>query len=262
MTGRRVNATSPVAVFDTVDQMREQLRAREDGRTVFNSLRVRDGVVVAPNAEDLAGEWSRSRTPRDAPCPSAIPESCTGFLPGGWVWSSNGFSTSRPTTAIRRSVRSFARRCCRMRWSRRAHAAGRGPAWSVRPPHVRRATWGPDPRNGTSRRSKRTGPVFLESHDESVPKILQDGEAHSGRRPDIRPVRRRTPHALGERHAITLTRRLIATIEPRFATPTHENRSPRTRMFVYHRSPLHHRPLYAASAASALPHDNHSSGTT
>ena len=32
-------------------------------------------------------------------------------------------------------------------------------------------------------RSKRTGQVFLESRGEGVRKILQDGEAHSGRRP-------------------------------------------------------------------------------
>ena len=99
MTGRRVNATSPVAVFDTVDQMLHPLRAGEDGRAAFKSLRVRDGVVVAPNAEDLPGELVASRTPRDVPCLSAIPESCTGCLPGGWAWSSNGFATSRPTTA-------------------------------------------------------------------------------------------------------------------------------------------------------------------
>ena len=46
----------PVAVFNTVDQMREQLRAGEDGRADFEELRLRDGRVVAPNAEDLAGE--------------------------------------------------------------------------------------------------------------------------------------------------------------------------------------------------------------
>ena len=33
-------------------------------------------------------------------------------------------------------------------------------------------------------RSKRTGWVFLESRGEGVRKILQDGEAHSGRRPE------------------------------------------------------------------------------
>ena len=32
-------------------------------------------------------------------------------------------------------------------------------------------------------RSKRTGDVFLESRGEGVRKILQDGEAHAGRRP-------------------------------------------------------------------------------
>ena len=33
-------------------------------------------------------------------------------------------------------------------------------------------------------RSKRTGQVFLESRGEGVQKILEDGEAHSGRRPE------------------------------------------------------------------------------
>ena len=46
----------PVAVFSTVDEMLHQVRAGEDGRAEFNSLRLRDRVVVAPNAEDLAGE--------------------------------------------------------------------------------------------------------------------------------------------------------------------------------------------------------------
>ena len=46
----------PVAVFNTVEQMREQLRAGEDGRAEFKELRLRDRRVVAPNAEDLAGE--------------------------------------------------------------------------------------------------------------------------------------------------------------------------------------------------------------
>ena len=36
-------------------------------------------------------------------------------------------------------------------------------------------------------RSKRTGQVFLESRGEGVRKILQDGEAHSGRRPTYEP---------------------------------------------------------------------------
>ena len=35
-------------------------------------------------------------------------------------------------------------------------------------------------------RSKRTGEVFLESRGEGVRKILRDGEAHSGRRPEYR----------------------------------------------------------------------------
>ena len=46
----------PVAVFSTVDQMLAQIRAGEDGRAEFKDLRLRDRRVVAPNAEDLAGE--------------------------------------------------------------------------------------------------------------------------------------------------------------------------------------------------------------
>ena len=42
-------------------------------------------------------------------------------------------------------------------------------------------------------RSKRTGQVFLESRGEGVRNILREGEAHSGRRPRICPVRRRAP---------------------------------------------------------------------
>ena len=45
-------------------------------------------------------------------------------------------------------------------------------------------------------RSKRTGQVFLESRGEGVRKILEDGEAHSGRRPE---------YALfGDEHRLTL----------------------------------------------------------
>ena len=35
-------------------------------------------------------------------------------------------------------------------------------------------------------RSKRTGEVFLESRGEGVRKILREGQAHSGRRPEYR----------------------------------------------------------------------------
>jgi len=35
-------------------------------------------------------------------------------------------------------------------------------------------------------RSKRTGAVFLESRGEGVRKILRQGEAHSGRKPEYR----------------------------------------------------------------------------
>ena len=45
-----------MAVFSTVDQMLAQIRAGEDGRAEFKDLRLRDRRVVAPNAEDLAGE--------------------------------------------------------------------------------------------------------------------------------------------------------------------------------------------------------------
>ena len=45
-----------MAVFNTVEQMLAQLRAGEDGRAEFKELRLRDRRVVAPNAENLAGE--------------------------------------------------------------------------------------------------------------------------------------------------------------------------------------------------------------
>ena len=45
-----------MAVFNTVEQMLAQLRAGEDGRAEFKELRLRDRRVVAPNADDLAGE--------------------------------------------------------------------------------------------------------------------------------------------------------------------------------------------------------------
>ena len=43
-------------MFDTAEQMLEQLRAGEDGRAGFKELRLRDRRVIAPNTEDLASE--------------------------------------------------------------------------------------------------------------------------------------------------------------------------------------------------------------
>ena len=43
-------------MFDTVDQMLQQIRAGEDGRAEFKTLRLRGRSVVSPDAEDLAGE--------------------------------------------------------------------------------------------------------------------------------------------------------------------------------------------------------------
>ncbi len=43
-------------MFDTVDQMLQQIRAGEDGRAEFKVLRLRGRSVVSPNTEDLAGE--------------------------------------------------------------------------------------------------------------------------------------------------------------------------------------------------------------
>ena len=43
-------------MFDTRDQILNQLRAGEDGRAEFKEVRLGKRGVVAPNAEDLAGE--------------------------------------------------------------------------------------------------------------------------------------------------------------------------------------------------------------
>ena len=43
-------------MFDTAEQMLEQIRAGEDGRAEFKELRLRDRRVIAPNTEDLASE--------------------------------------------------------------------------------------------------------------------------------------------------------------------------------------------------------------
>lgn len=43
-------------MFDTAEQMLDQIRAGEDGRAEFKELRLRDRRVIAPNTEDLASE--------------------------------------------------------------------------------------------------------------------------------------------------------------------------------------------------------------
>ena len=43
-------------MFDTTEQMLEQIRAGEDGRAEFKELRLRDRRVISPNSEDLAAE--------------------------------------------------------------------------------------------------------------------------------------------------------------------------------------------------------------
>ena len=43
-------------MFDTPEQIRNQLRAGEDGRTEFKEIRFGDRSVLSPNTEELAGE--------------------------------------------------------------------------------------------------------------------------------------------------------------------------------------------------------------
>ena len=43
-------------MFDTLEQIQNQLRAGEDGRAEFKEVRFSDRGVVSPNTEELAGE--------------------------------------------------------------------------------------------------------------------------------------------------------------------------------------------------------------
>ena len=43
-------------MFDTLEQIRTQLRAGEDGRAEFKEVRFGDRSVLSPNTEELAGE--------------------------------------------------------------------------------------------------------------------------------------------------------------------------------------------------------------
>ena len=43
-------------MFDTTEQIRNQLRAGEDGRAGFKEVRFGDRGVLSPNTEELAGE--------------------------------------------------------------------------------------------------------------------------------------------------------------------------------------------------------------
>ena len=96
---------------------------RRRGRTRPNSrsCACATGAWSPRTPRTSRASWSRSRTPREAPCLSASPTraSLRGSRPDGWTTSSSGSSTWPPTTAIRRSGRSFARRCCRMPMERR-----------------------------------------------------------------------------------------------------------------------------------------------
>ena len=44
------------AVFDTKEQILNQLRAGEDGRAAFEEVRLGERGVISPNTEDVAGE--------------------------------------------------------------------------------------------------------------------------------------------------------------------------------------------------------------
>ena len=91
-------------------------------------------------------------------------------------------STPSPTATTPSPARRSACSCSPTAWSSTAPASCPTPSTSTTCPTA------PSPNQllaiFLSRiRSKRTGQVFLESRGEGVRKILQDGEAHSGRRP-------------------------------------------------------------------------------
>ena len=128
-------------MFDTTDQILNQLRAGEDGLAEFKTLRLGDRGALSPNTEDLAGELvarerrrrhhlsRRRRSRRRGP---ASRRSAS-------TRSSAGSSTSPRTTASHR----FDRFCARSS-SRRPPARNDTCFWRTVPPnlYVRRTSGG------------------------------------------------------------------------------------------------------------------------
>ena len=209
-----------MAVFNTVEQMLAQLRAGEDGRAEFKELRLRD--VVAPNADDLAGElvafanaeggavfvgiadsgvvqgippervdlveqWLLNVATHNCD-PPIRPVIRKALLPAARTTTSTSStrqsSMPSPTATTPSPVRRSACSSSQTDWS--STARGKLPnTITLDDMPYRTFTRNQLLVNFLSRiRSKRTGRVFLESRGEGVRKILQDGEAHSGRRPE------------------------------------------------------------------------------
>ena len=146
-------------MFDTRDQILNQLRAGKDGRAEFKEVRFGDRGVLAPNTQELAGELVAF----------ANAEGGVVFLGVDDSGAVRGISPEQ-VDMVEHWLLNVATHNCDP------------PIRLVIRKALLPGAEGDD--NFLSRiRSKRTGQVFLESRGEGVRKILEDGEAHSGRRP-------------------------------------------------------------------------------
>ena len=97
-------------MFDTRDQILNQLRAGEDGRAEFEDVRLGERGLVAPMRKNLRASWWRSRIPRAASSSSAstTPAPCARLRSSAWIWWTVGPSTltNEPARADSTDLRS------------------------------------------------------------------------------------------------------------------------------------------------------------
>ena len=217
-------------MFDTRDQILNQLRAGEDGHAEFKEVCLGDRGIISPNVEDLAGELVAFANAASGVVFLGIDDSSVvrGIPPEHlnmvehWIINVATHNCEPPVRFVARFmqtpsdtrpsngddvphdldivdeaiVNAVAHRDYAISGSkiRLFLFADRLELYSPgKLPHT--LTLDDMPYRTFTRnqllvsflsriRSRRTGQVFLESRGEGVRKIIQDGEAHSGRRPE------------------------------------------------------------------------------
>ena len=100
-------------MFDSREQITDQLRAGEDGYAEFKEVRFGARGVISPNTEDMAGELVALANAAGGVVFLGIDDSGTvqGIPRRVSMQSNSGLSISQRTTATRRFGRSCARYC-------------------------------------------------------------------------------------------------------------------------------------------------------
>ena len=160
-------------MFDTIDQILRQLSAGEDSRAEFKRVDIKGRTVRGPDRGNLAAGLVAFANAEggtlflgvdDSGTPTGIPRERLDLVEQ-WVVNIATDLCDPPIRPV--SVRASSPTGSRSSRCRTAHSPAAGPVSFL-----------------SKMRSKRTGQVFLESRGEGVRKILEDGEAHSGRRPE------------------------------------------------------------------------------